>query len=246
MDARLIINAPAPGPWNMAVDELLFRAAMVQRVATVRIYSWSPPTLTLGYFQSVADRQRHRASRHLPLVRRATGGGAIVHDQEVTYSLALPLAGERPQLARDVMATVHTSLVALFAERGIELCRWCRPASRTDGTSPFLCFQRRAPDDLLLGDQKVVGSAQRRQHAALLQHGSILLRRSAAAPELPGIEDLAATETLAEWFVERWPENLARALAISLQSAQLSSEERDGVQRIAAEKYAALGWNEKR
>src|SRR5882724_9809402 len=87
---RLIIDPPAHGAWNMAVDEALLESAAVDGIATLRLYQWSEPTLSLGYFQPAADRQTHPASRECPLVRRASGGGAILHDRELTYSLAIP------------------------------------------------------------------------------------------------------------------------------------------------------------
>jgi len=86
---RLIVDRPAPGAWNMAVDEALLDAAVEQGVAALRFYQWSEPTLSLGYFQRHADRDSHAASHDCTLVRRQSGGGAILHDRELTYSLTL-------------------------------------------------------------------------------------------------------------------------------------------------------------
>ena len=85
-----MIDQRALGAWQMAVDEALLESAAERGVPTLRFYQWSEPTLSLGYFQHHADRLAHPDSRACPLVRRATGGGAIVHDVELTYSLALP------------------------------------------------------------------------------------------------------------------------------------------------------------
>ena len=74
----------------MAVDEVLLDAAAVREQLSLRFYGWSEPTLSLGYFQRVADRKQHIASRECPLVRRLSGGGAILHDDELTYSFATP------------------------------------------------------------------------------------------------------------------------------------------------------------
>ncbi len=81
--ARLIIDPPAAGRWNMAVDEALLLSAASRRTVTLRVYQWEVPTLSLGYFQPHAQREQHASSRHCPLVRRATGGGAIVHDRRI-------------------------------------------------------------------------------------------------------------------------------------------------------------------
>src|SRR5262245_22040097 len=90
LDCRLILDSPSPGAWNMAVDEVLLVDAAENNVATLRFYGWNEPTLSLGYFQRYEDRQQHAASRECAIVRRQTGGGAILHDRELTYSLVLP------------------------------------------------------------------------------------------------------------------------------------------------------------
>jgi hypothetical protein len=90
VDIRLIIDPPQNGAWNMAVDEALLLDAIEDGSATLRFYQWSEPTLSLGYFQRYADRNQHHASRNCAIVRRQSGGGAILHDRELTYSLVLP------------------------------------------------------------------------------------------------------------------------------------------------------------
>ena len=87
---RLFLDGAAAGGWNMAADELLLEQASDTGQASLRIYSWSEPTLSLGYFQSHADRQTHAPSRDCRLVRRRSGGGAILHEHEITYALAIP------------------------------------------------------------------------------------------------------------------------------------------------------------
>src|SRR5688500_12298617 len=111
MDARLIVDSPANGSWNMALDEALFQTTQSSRQVTLRFYQWSAPTLSLGYFQAAADRQKHDASRDCPLVRRSTGGGAIVHDVELTYSLVCPIDHDRSAVAQGMVRQVHSALI---------------------------------------------------------------------------------------------------------------------------------------
>src|ERR1700690_2091076 len=87
---HLIVDPPGEGAWNMALDEALLEAAQNEGIATLRFYSWREATLSLGYFQGAADRRLHQASADCASVRRASGGGAILHDCELTYSIALP------------------------------------------------------------------------------------------------------------------------------------------------------------
>ncbi len=87
---RLLIDPPGAGAWNMAVDEMLLEWSAAQGGCCLRLYGWREATLSLGYFQEYADRAGHGPSRNCPVVRRLTGGGAIVHDAELTYSLVVP------------------------------------------------------------------------------------------------------------------------------------------------------------
>ena len=96
----------------MGVDEALLMDAVENGVATLRFYQWSEPTLSLGYFQRYADREQHTASRNCAVVRRQTGGGAILHDRELTYSLALPanhrIGSQRGQPLRKCPPRFHS------------------------------------------------------------------------------------------------------------------------------------------
>ena len=125
---RLLLDPPAPGAWNMAVDETLLEAAAAEGQCTLRFYQWAEPTLSLGYFQPYADRDRHAASRRCAVVRRASGGGAILHDFDVTYSLAVH---DRHPLAIDRLRTyqvVHRALIEVLSQWGIEASMFAKPA----------------------------------------------------------------------------------------------------------------------
>src|SRR5262245_11329728 len=211
---QFLTDPPADGAWNMSVDEALLQAAETDGVATLRFYQWREPTLSLGYFQSHIDRHRHPVSSSCPLVRRSTGGGAILHDRELTYSIILPLAESRRFAAENLYRAVHGSLIETLGELGItaSLCD-CSSAAANE---PFLCFQRRTLGDILLGQHKIGGSAQRRRGCAILQHGSILLARSAAAPELAGIADLTGINLSAEQMGAGWRPRLADRLRLDL------------------------------
>jgi lipoate-protein ligase A len=282
---RLLLDPPAAGAWNMAVDETLLELAAGEGQCTLRFYQWAEPTLSLGYFQAYADREQHEASRDCAVVRRASGGGAIMHDFDVTYSLAVP---ERHPLAANRLRTyrvVHDALVAVLADLGITASLFgpctgasgagcgseveagdgdgggCRQEPSTMASvaaptysvpfgtprrEPFLCFQRRAPGDVLVNGEKIAGSAQRRCRGAVLQHGSVLLARSAAAPELVGLKELTTATIMVEEFIRMWSERLSRALAIAPCLGSLSEEHRRRAVRLAAEKYQSTAWTNAR
>lgn len=115
---RLILDPPRDGPWNMAADEWLLRSTSDGGEGCLRLYRWQPATLSLGYFQNVEALESHRLGNALPAVRRLSGGGAIVHHHEWTYSLTLPL--EHP-LAEDRLGLylrVHRTLLQWLATLG--------------------------------------------------------------------------------------------------------------------------------
>lgn len=243
-------DPPAAGVWNMAVDELLLAQAAEQGIATLRFYQWSPATLSLGYFQRAAERESHAASRSCPLVRRSSGGGAILHDRELTYSLSLPMTHPLAADAETLYRETHGSLVATLADFGIT----AKTNERTLvglGGEPFLCFQRRSVGDVVVGEHKVCGSAQRRNKGAILQHGSILVAQSPHAPELPGLADLASrpidVAKLAEACLAGWRRMAASRSFTLVDAPRLpESTEVQTVQAILAEKYAAASWTNRR
>lgn len=217
---RLLLDAPAAGSWNMAVDQMLLERADQIGEITLRFYFWERPTLSLGYFQPMEDRSLHSGSRNCPVVRRSTGGGAIVHDREITYSLCIPSKDRWSQCHDRLYRLVHECVIRVLRGYGWEARIYesesesenptlLEQPSRSAGNlnsadlihrgvsdrpmtsaNPFLCFQRRTAGDIVCGTHKIVGSAQRRMRSSILQHGSLLLSRSEFAPELPGIVDL--------------------------------------------------------
>ncbi|MFH1922528.1 MAG: hypothetical protein ABIP48_21920, partial [Planctomycetota bacterium] len=239
---RLLIDPPAPGAWNMAVDEVLMEWSAAMGGCALRFYRWREPTLSLGYFQEYEDRKRHAASLDCAVVRRTSGGGAILHDAELTYSFTLPRKGH---LALDRLAlyeVAHITLIEVLAERGIaaSLCRG--PGESTPSRQPFLCFERRAPGDVLVGQAKIAGSAQRGSPGAVLQHGSVLLKRSPAAPELEGLVDLTQTPIEAEYLVDAWQSKLGRRLGLTWHDGPLSGPEQRRAGELVEAKFGAAAW----
>jgi lipoate-protein ligase A len=244
---RLIVDPPAPGAWNMAVDEALLESAATGGVATLRLYQWGKPTLSLGYFQAAAERETHQPSLACPLVRRASGGGAILHDRELTYSLALPEKSLNAESSRRLYELCHATLISVFHDFQFTAnfhgpTAVCENAQGENGPEPFLCFQRRTCFDIVSAGVKVVGSAQRRRRGAVLQHGSILLSRSDFAPELAGIEQIAAREIAASQLIEIWPPRLAGGLQRKILTGSLAGSERSRSEDLILQRFTADEW----
>lgn len=173
---RLIIDGPADGAWNMAVD----RAVLISHEAgdappTLRLYRWDRPTVSLGRFQAVEDVDAaYCKASGIGMCRRPTGGRGVLHDDELTYSV---VAGVRDGLPRGVSASYRVlcgALVEAYRSLGIDAVLTSRErGSRGAGA----CYLHATHADLSLGAAKLSGSAQVWKGSSCLQHGSFVVSR---------------------------------------------------------------------
>lgn len=165
---------PRTGSLNMAFDELMLEFAAMEHAPVLRTYSWSEPFVSIGYFDRIDAIEARFPGR--PLVRRWTGGGAVDHRADFTFSLAIPvehLLARRPgeQRYREIHGAVASALdrcgvPSRSAGRGIV-------PIRAGGPAP--CFEAAVCGDLISGERKIVGGAQRRTRLGVLHQGSIQL-----------------------------------------------------------------------
>jgi lipoate-protein ligase A len=165
--------APRPGWYQMALDQALLDEAERGGGGTVRLYRWAPHCLSFGRHEPALRRyDRARiAALGLDTVRRPTGGRAVWHARELTYSVIAPTAsfGGLRESGRLIHQTIAVALQSLGV--ATELA----PTTRTPGLHAGACFQGAVGDEVTVGGRKLIGSAQLRQGDALLQHGSLLL-----------------------------------------------------------------------
>jgi len=227
----------ADGPAQMAADEALLDRAIAGR-AGLRFYTWSDPTLSLGYFQHARDRLEVAALAELPFVRRLTGGGAIVHHHELTYALALPVALPW-RGSTDWVCRMHDIIRTAFGEFGVSSA--LLGCGREQGKGRFLCFEHMTPGDVLVDGAKVVGSARRKRGNAVLQHGSILLAASPFAPHLRGVQELSRKGVMPAKLAEIITGHFSRATRWELQDSDPNVLRQTGNAR-----YRQAAWNERR
>ena len=234
----------------MARDEALLECGAEDDARPVlRFYAWSLPTISLGYFQDYsAYEELPDPAGGLAVVRRTTGGGAILHDLEVTYSLTLPadhsLVRGRPNR---LYGLAHEAVIHAIGE-GVRMmgddCGGCDASSRR---GPFFCFARRHGYDVVIdaaqvpgGVSKIAGSAQRRTRRAILQHGSIILdsrydqQPTATWSSLVGAIDFDAA-------VVRLIPAFEAALELSVVGCEWRLQELEAARRIES-KYAGRAW----
>ena len=239
---RLLPFSAADGPTNMAADETLLESAADRGAATLRFYTWTEPTLSLGYFQPSADRD---ALPGLPWVRRSTGGAAIVHHHELTYALAVPWGAAWQPRGESWICRFHHLVQAVLSDHGVTARGVvCGEEQKLGGV---LCFLHQTPADLTVNGSKVAGSAQRKLRGALLQHGSLLLKTSEFAPLLPGIFDAAGKELFTpQRFAELVTEAVAADTGWKVEPGTWTADETRRVPEIRTDKYANVEWNTKR
>lgn len=246
----LIQTEAQAGSRNMAVDEALLEAARFEGLAAVRFYRWAEPTLSLGYFQKSPPDDLPVELQTLETVRRLSGGGAILHHHEWTYSCVLPAGHALKEEPARLYDLVHEEMIAWFRRHDIPAALRGSSAGK-QMEEPFLCFGREDPRDIVLGSHKIVGSAQRRRRGAVLQHGSVLLNRSPYAPMYPGLQDLA-NDPLP---IDDWIEPLAKQIGERLQrivwktpgekisvTSNLPSNLQEAATRLEREKYRSFTW----
>ncbi|HEY74915.1 MAG TPA: lipoate--protein ligase family protein [Thermoflexia bacterium] len=256
---RLVLSPPADGATHMAVDEAIWEAVAVGRAPpTLRLYSWSPPCLSLGRNQPVTtvNRQALR-ERGYDLVRRPTGGQAVLHIDELTYSVILPLSDPRAQGGiLESCERLSAGLVRALEILGVAGAVARRRPHPPQARGP-VCFETTADFEVAVGGRKLIGSAQRRGRGTLLQHGALPLwgditricpllvppadpqRVAARATTLEAVlSHRISWERAAEAMIE----GFAQALNLRLEPDGLTPEERQRVEQLRQEKYASEGW----
>jgi lipoate-protein ligase A len=264
----LIVDSSARGAWNMAVDEsLLEHVGRGESLPTLRLYAWQPACLSLGYAQPFADVDTVRLSeRGWDVVRRPTGGRAILHTDELTYSITAPL--DEPRVAGTVLESYNRLAQALLAavkslDVPVEMKEHKRGQEAAQGP---VCFEVPSAFEITVNGKKLIGSAQARRKEGVLQHGTLPLfgdlgritdalvfpdesARAAAAEKLLSrattIESVLGRtiewKTAAQAFVKAFESELN----IALEHGELSAAEITRAETLEQEKYTHASWTER-
>ena len=175
---RLLLESkPGCGAWNMAVDEAILEAVgRKESLPTLRLFSWQPACLSLGYAQPIHDVDLERLKEQgWDLVRRPTGGRAVLHVDELTYSVSGPI--DEPRLAGTVLESynrIAAALVAALKRLGVPV-QVHEQAVKGKGTVNPVCFETPSTYEITVRGRKLIGSAQVRRKESMLQHGSLPL-----------------------------------------------------------------------
>ncbi len=245
MDIRVIYDSKNRAYWNMGLDEALLMN-LQETGPTLRLYGWNPPAVSIGYFQSMEEEVDVQKARDagIDLVRRITGGGAVYHKWEVTYSIVLPEFRGR---ILDSYRVINAGIVKALQKLGLDA-------------------EHHGINDVVVNGRKISGNAQTRKYGGLLQHGTILMNvdvdemfQILRVPEeklrdktienvkhrVTSLHHLGIDieyEELQKYLAEGFKE----ALDAKLYEEELPSYIYDLAKRLEVEKYATYGWNFRR
>jgi lipoate-protein ligase A len=265
---RLLLTPAARGAWNMAVDEsILEHVERGESPPTLRLYAWTPPCLSLGHAQPFADVDVARLNAHgWEVVRRLTGGRAILHTDELTYAVIAP--ANEPRVEGSVLESYNRLAQALLRavnSLGVPVEMKEEKGSETKTPNP-VCFEVPSTYEITAGGKKLIGSAQARRKAGVLQHGSLPLTGDLTRIcQALVFEDEAAREAAARRLLQRattvesvlglridW-ERAAQAfvqafeaeLGLRFEQGELSESESSRADELVREKYAHASWTER-
>ncbi len=266
---RLLITPPARGAWNMSVDEsILEHIGRGESIPTLRLYAWTPACLSLGHAQPFADVDITRLKSHgWEVVRRATGGRAILHTDELTYSVIAPL--NEPRVEGSVLESYNRLAQALLlAVKNLEIPVEIKDEVKQDSilrNNP-VCFEVPSTYEITVNGKKLIGSAQARKKEGVLQHGSLPLTGDLTRIcQALVFENESARETASKRLLERattvesalgrgigW-ETATQAfihafeaqLGLSLKRGGLSESESERADELVREKYDHPSWTER-
>lgn len=261
--------------YNMAMDEALLdwhSEGLIPPV--IRFYGWEPATLSIGYFQKAEKEINLEAvrSQGLGFVRRPTGGRAVLHEHELTYSVIVSEDHPNmPQSVTEAYRVISEGILCGFHELGLE-AYFSVPKTEDEreglkNPRSSVCFDAPSWYELVVEGRKVAGSAQTRQKGVILQHGSILLdmdedklfslfqfsnervrkrMQSAFKSKAVAINDLGKEPVAYEKAKSAFKKGFEAGLGIVLEPYELSQEQLDYVNQLATSRYGSDSWNFKR
>jgi lipoate-protein ligase A len=260
---RLINSVCRDAPTNMAIDEAIFRGVLEGSVPpTLRLYGWEPHAFSIGYGQhpqSVLDVAACRQDG-VGIVRRITGGGAILHGDEVTYSLAATKAdfGLNDSISNS-FKVICAFILHAYRQMGLKPSFAVETDSVKEkvplGAAEAFCFAGKEKYDILIAGKKLGGNAQRREKAAIFQHGSIPLRFDAAGPlkyllrkpsgldeRVCALGDALGRSVCVNEIKDILIASFSATFGVTLQGSALTPKEQQRAETLYDEKYARDEW----
>lgn len=252
------MSSPSDGFTNMAVDEAIFRAVSAgSSPSTLRFYSWLPSAVSVGYFQNSTGEIDLAVCREMGIdvVRRLTGGRAVLHDRELTYSItSTDSALNFPENILGTYKIISSCIVNGLNSLGLE-ASLSSSVRKSDRNSPSACFNSSSHYEITIQGKKLVGSAQKRGNGAFLQHGSIMMEfdREKLNKILPEAGELDCVTSIREHssieiadLISALVTGFERGLGVSFSEGGMTNEEKIIIQQCRKDRYSNPDWNFRR
>jgi lipoate-protein ligase A len=252
---RLILDDECNGYYNMAADEAILSCYQKTKIPTLRIYGWSEPFISIGYNQDVSGVLKPKVN--IPFVRRITGGAAILHHREITYSITCSLADlNLPLGVKKSYETLNLFIKEFYRKLGLkaEFAKdvFLRGLERREN----FCYSSSEHFDFVINGKKIGGNAQRRKRDLIFQHGSIPQKldftliessinnteRLSAKTTFLG-ELLPASSTSTRKIANTFCMAFESVFNVKLESGRLSAQERQSSYCLMETKYMTKEWN---
>jgi len=252
---RLILDDECNGYYNMAVDEAILSSYRKTKIPTLRIYGWSEPFISIGYNQDASGVLKPKVN--IPFVRRITGGAAILHHREITYSITCSLSDlSLPPGVKKSYETLNLFIKEFYRKLGLkaEFAKdvFLRGLERREN----FCYSSCEHFDFVINGKKIGGNAQRRKRDLIFQHGSIpqkldftLIESSINNTEHLSAkttslgELLPAGSTSAPEIANTFCMAFESVFNVKLESGRLSAQERQSSYCLMETKYMTKEWN---
>lgn len=262
---RLIITGAGEGAFNMAVDEAILASYREGRVPpTIRIYGWRPHTISLGVGQKILDvcDVARSGKDDVAIVRRMTGGEAIFHGDDLSYSIAcsdedLALGGS----IKESFRTLASFIIDIYRQKGKDACFFSDlngggGGIGTRAPKTQFCFAAKQDFDIAVMGRKLGGNAQKRMRHLIFQHGSIPLRLDIdkaqnyflmdlrkAREGMTTIEEIFGPRYTSDALAKDMAESFKKRFGVDLEQSTLTVTEADSAKALVKEKYGSDQWN---
>jgi lipoyl(octanoyl) transferase len=256
MKFRLIDSKDNTSSMNMAIDEAL----LTSKKPVLRFYSWNPAGLSLGYFQNTQVINLIQCKKlKVDVVRRLTGGNAVLHDKELTYSLVID-ENKMPKSIVESYKVISSGLLEGLKNLGLKAVM---NSEVSEGQKSAVCFNDPSWYEMVVNNKKIVGSAQKRIDGKILQHGAVLIdadvkkycslfnncsselimkvkkRMTSINDELKeGVSYSAVALAMRKGF--------EKALGIEFEESELTEKEKELAKKLERNKYSKDVWNLRR
>jgi len=258
LKARLIPFARRNGFENMAIDEYMVSWHERHRRPVLRVYGWDPPAISLGRYQRIDCLNREACASHgVDVVRRITGGGAIFHNCELTYSLACDAAGLGTGLlsVKESFDRINAFMLEMYRTMGLDAA-YAKTVQgrRVSGNRADFCFSGNEEYDIIVRGMKIGGSAQRRNGGVIFQHGSIPLQIDADSihayfnasidnRNFTALDDVCGAKNRTEDVADALLRAFMKTTGWSLVEEEIGAAEHEAIDEIMNEKYRRESWN---